>query len=91
MSTKTSSKIQAAVLSVALLLPAGSTFAMTRHHKRHTTTYATAHHRHKYSRTRGTAVGAVAGALIDHKHPLTGALIGAAAGNAVQVIRDKKQ
>ena len=90
MTTKKTSKIQAAVLSLALILPAANTFAMTRHHHRKTS-YSTVHHRHKYSRTRGTAVGAVAGALIDHKHPLTGAVIGAAAGNAVQVIRDKKQ
>ncbi|MGZ4778986.1 MAG: glycine zipper family protein [Thermoanaerobaculia bacterium] len=78
MTTKTN-RIQAVVLSVALLLPAGGAFARTKHH------------RHHYSRTRGAAVGAVAGALIDHKKPLKGALIGAAAGNVVQEIRNHKQ
>ncbi len=75
MTTKTN-RLQAAVLSVALMLPAGGAFARTRYH-----------HHHHYSRTRGAAVGAVAGALIDHKKPLKGALIGAAVGNAVQAVR----
>jgi hypothetical protein len=73
-------KIQAVVLSIAMLLPAASGFAKTRHHRHH----------HHYSRTRGAAVGAVAGALIDHKKPLKGALIGAAVGNAVQAVRSHK-
>ena len=79
MTATTKTKIQAAVLSLSLLLPAGSTFAKTKHHHHH------------YSRTRGTAVGAVAGALIDHKHPLTGAVLGGVVGNAVQAARDKHQ
>jgi YmgG-like glycine-zipper protein len=74
-------RIQAAVLSVALMLPAGSTFAAT-HHRRH---------RHHYSQTRGAVVGAVAGALVDHHKPLKGALIGAAVGDAVQAVRNHKQ
>lgn len=69
-------KFQAAVLSLALVLPAGSAFAKTKRH-------------HHYSRTRGTAIGAVAGAVIDHKKPLQGALIGGAVGNVVQEIRNK--
>jgi YmgG-like glycine-zipper protein len=75
-------RIQAAVLSVALMLPAGSTFAATHHHRRH---------RHHYSQTRGAVVGAVAGALVDHHKPLKGALIGAAVGDAVQAVRNHKQ
>jgi hypothetical protein len=71
--TAKSNRVQAVILSVALMLPAGSMFARTRHHH--------------YSRTRGAAVGAVAGALIAHRHPVKGALIGAAAGNAVQAVR----
>lgn len=76
-------KIQAAVLSVALLLPAGSAFAATKHHRRH--------HRHHYSQTRGAAVGAVAGAVIDHHQPLKGAAIGAAVGLGVQALRNHKE
>jgi hypothetical protein len=79
-----SKRIQAAVLSLSLMLPASSALAAT-HHKHHR------QHRHHYSRTRGTAVGAVAGALIDHHKPLQGALVGAAVGNAVQAVRNHKQ
>ena len=75
-------KLQAAVLSFALLLPAGSTFAASRHHR---------HHRHHYSQTRGAAVGAVAGAVIDHHQPLKGAAIGAAVGLGVQALRNHKE
>ena len=82
MATKTTMRIQAAVLSLALLVPAESALAATRHHR---------HHRHHYSQTRGAIVGAVAGAAIDHKKPLKGALIGAAVGNAVQQVRNHKQ
>lgn len=70
--------IHAAILSLSLMVPASGAFARTRHY----------HHK-KYSRTTGTAVGAVAGAIIDHKKPLKGALIGGALGNAVQVVREK--
>jgi hypothetical protein len=80
--TKTTTKVQAALLSLALMAPAGSAFAKTRHYY---------HHRHHYSQTRGAVIGAVAGAAIDHKKPLKGALIGAAAGEAVQIIRNHKQ
>ena len=75
----TNMRIQAAVLSLAIMLPAGSAFARTRRH------------RHHYSQTRGAVVGAVAGAAIDHRKPLKGALIGAAVGDAVQVLRNHKQ
>lgn len=75
-------KLQAAVLGLALLLPAGSTFAATRHHR---------HHRHHYSQTRGAAVGAVAGAVIDHHQPLKGAAVGAAVGLGVQALRNHKE
>jgi hypothetical protein len=76
--TTTNARISAAVLSLALMLPAGSAFARTRHH------------RHHYSQTRGAVVGAVAGAVIDHKKPLKGALIGGAVGAGVQAIRNHK-
>ena len=75
-------KIQATVLSFALLLPAGSTFAATHHHHYR--------HRHHYSQTRGAVIGAVAGAAIDHHQPIKGALIGAALGEGVQIIRNHK-
>jgi uncharacterized membrane protein YfcA len=80
--TKKSTRIQAAVLSFALLLPAGEAFAATKHHRRH---------RHHYSQTRGAVVGAVAGAALHRKKPLKGALVGAALGNAVQQVRNKNQ
>ena len=76
-----SKTISAAVLSIALLVPASSTFAATRR----------VHHRHHYSQTRGAVIGAVAGAAIDHKKPLKGALVGAAAGEVVQAIRNHSQ
>jgi hypothetical protein len=85
------SKLQAAILSLALLVPATSTFAMTPHRTRRTTSYTRVHHRHHYSQTRGAIVGAVAGAVIDHRHPLTGAVVGAAAGGTVQAVRNHKQ
>ena len=80
MATKRATKISAAVLSLALIMPAESAFAATRHHR----------HRHHYSQTRGTVIGAIAGAAIDHKKPLKGALIGAAVGNVVQQVRNHK-
>jgi hypothetical protein len=83
--TKKTTRLQAAVLSFALLLPAGSSFAST--HYRYTRHRRQQHH---YSQTRGVVVGAVAGAAIDHHKPLQGALIGAAVGDAVQIIRNKK-
>ncbi len=76
-------KIHAAVLTFALLLPAGSTFAATHHHYYR-------HHRHHYSQTRGAVIGAVAGAVVDHHQPLKGALIGGALGEGVQMIRNHK-
>jgi glycine zipper 2TM protein len=79
--TTPKTRIQAAVLSLALLLPAGSSFAATRHYR----------HRHHYSQTRGAIVGGVAGAVIDHKHPVEGGLIGAALGAGVQAVRNHKQ
>jgi hypothetical protein len=77
-------KIQAAVLSFALLLPAGSTFAATHHYRHHY------YHHHHYSQTRGAVIGAVAGAVVDHRQPLKGALIGGALGEGVQMIRNHK-
>jgi hypothetical protein len=74
-----SRKIQAAVLSLAMLVPAGAAMAKTRKH----------HHKH-YSQTGGAIVGAAAGALIDHHHPLTGAALGGALGLGVQYERNKK-
>ncbi len=82
-------RIQAAVLSLALLAPAGGAFATTRHHRHHRVTYVTRVHRHHHSETRGTVVGAAAGALIDHKQPLKGAVIGGVIGNVVQKVRNK--
>jgi hypothetical protein len=73
-------KIQAAMLSLALLLPAGSTFAATHHHYYR--------HQHHYSQTRGAVIGAVAGAVVDHHQPLKGALIGGALGEGVQMLRN---
>ena len=67
-------KIQAAVLSLALVLPSAGAFAKTRHY-------------HHYSRTRGSVVGAVGGALIAGKK---GAVVGALLGNAVQAERTKQ-
>lgn len=85
--TSLSTKIQAAVLSLALFVPANAAFARTHHH--HRRTYSTTYHRKHYSQTGGALVGAAAGALIDRRHPLTGALVGAAAGDLVQYERNK--
>jgi len=86
--TPLKSKITAAVLSLALFMPAGSAFAVTRHHRRAYS--STTYHRKHYSQAGGALVGAAAGALIDRRHPLTGALIGAAAGEGVQYYRNKR-
>jgi hypothetical protein len=67
-------KIQAAVLSLALLLPSGTAFA--------------SYHRHHVSQAGGAAVGAIAGALLDRHKPLEGAAIGAAVGLGVQSLRN---
>jgi hypothetical protein len=75
-------KIQATLLSFALLVPAASTFAQTHHH------YRTQVTRHHYSQTRGAVIGAVAGAAIDHRQPLKGALIGGLLGEGVQSLRN---
>src|SRR6266536_84910 len=82
MMTPLTKKIQAAVLALAILAPAESAFAVTRHHHR-ARTYSAVRHRKHYSQTGGALVGAAAGALVDRRHPLTGALIGAAAGEGV--------
>jgi len=85
--TPLTKKISAAVLSLALFMPANAAFARTHHHRR---VYSTStYHRKHYSQTGGALVGAAAGALIDHRHPLTGALIGAAVGEGVQYERNK--
>ena len=63
-------KVQAAVIAGALLLPAGVASANDWSKPR--------------SRTKGTVIGAVAGALVAGKK---GAVIGAVAGNGVQAAR----
>jgi hypothetical protein len=88
MSSNVKTKIQAAVVSLALFLPAGNLFAGTHHNRYHHYRHVQQHHHH-YSRTRGTLVGAAAGALIDHHHAVQGALIGGAIGNVVQHERSK--
>ena len=85
----TRKRFQAAALSMMLMVPAGSAFAMTHHHVRHTSSSSA--HRHHYSQGRGAIIGGVAGAVIDHKHPVQGAVIGAAVGTGVQVVRNHKQ
>jgi hypothetical protein len=80
-----SKKIQAALLSFSLLLPAGSMFAATHHHH-----YRHYHHRHHYSQARGAVIGAVAGAAIDHRQPIKGAIIGGVLGEGVQALRNHK-
>lgn len=82
MESRKGNRIQASILALALLLPAGNMFAKT-HHVRH------AKKHHHYSRTRGTLVGAAAGALIDHRDPVTGAVVGGVIGNVVQHERSK--
>jgi hypothetical protein len=88
MMTPLSKKLQAAVLALAILAPAESAFAVTRHHR--VRTYSHVRHRKHYSQAGGALVGAAAGAIIDHRHPLTGALVGAAAGEGVQYYRNKR-
>jgi len=70
MTSLISRKIQAAVLSAALLVPAGAAFGndWSKHD----------------SRTKGTVIGALAGAALGGTK---GALIGAAVGNGVQAVR----
>ena len=85
--TSLSKKLGAAVLALALFVPANSAFARTHRHRRYYST--TTYHRKHYSQTGGALVGAAAGALIDRRHPLTGALIGAAVGEGVQYERNK--
>ena len=87
MAMKNMRAIQAAVLSVALAVPASDALAVTHHRVRHTATYY--HHKKHHSETRGAVIGAVAGAVIDHKKPLKGAIIGGALGNIVQKVRNK--
>jgi MFS superfamily sulfate permease-like transporter len=64
-------KLQAAVLTSALLLPAGTALGQVSWSK-------------PDSRTKGTVIGAIAGGLVAGKK---GAVIGAAAGNGVQAYR----
>lgn len=75
-------KIQATLLSLALLVPAGSAFAQTTYHHHYRVS------RHHYSQTRGAVIGAVAGAAIDHRQPIKGALIGGVIGEGVQALRN---
>ena len=64
-------KLQAAVLTSALLLPAGTALGQVSWSK-------------PDSRTKGTVIGAIAGGLVAGKK---GAIVGAAAGNGVQAYR----
>ena len=82
-------KIQVAMLSLALLLPAEGAFAKT-HRVRTHRYYTTTTHRHHYSQTRGALVGAALGAALLHNH-VKGALIGAAAGTGVQYERNQHE
>jgi phage tail tape-measure protein len=85
-----SKRIQAAVLSLTLLLPAEAALARTRNH-RVDRTYATQSRPHHYSQTRGALIGAAVGAAIGHKSPVKGALIGAAVGTGVQYERNRQE
>jgi uncharacterized protein YcfJ len=87
MALKNNRVFQAAALSLALAMPASNALALT-HHRVHRTSVVH-HHKKHHSETRGTVIGAVAGAVIDHKQPLKGALIGGALGNVVQKVRNK--
>ena len=71
MCTKLSTRLPAALLSVGLLLPASSTFAMGRGPQ-------PGYHRH------GALAGAAVGAVVDRHHRVKGALMGAAAGAIIQ-------
>ena len=71
-------RMQALLLSCAMLMPAEAALAKTKK-------------KHHYSRTRGTVIGAVVGAAVSKKKPLKGAIVGAAVGNVVQEVRNKKQ
>jgi len=86
MAFKNMRAIQATVLSLALAAPATNAFALTHHRVRHTATYY--HHKKHHSETRGTVIGAAAGAIIDHKQPLKGAVVGGVLGNIVQKVRN---
>jgi hypothetical protein len=80
-------KIRATLLSLALLVPVGSAVAQPNYYSHH----HYYRHRHHYSQTRGAVIGAVAGAAIDHRQPLKGALIGGAVGEGVQMLRNHNQ
>ena len=69
--TSVTRKLQAAALTIALALPAGSAMAQSDWSK-------------PESRTKGTVIGAVAGALVGGTK---GAVVGAALGNGVQYAR----
>jgi uncharacterized membrane protein YfcA len=70
-------KIQAAMLSLTLLLPSSAAFARTHHYQ---------HHKH-HSQARGALIGGAAGALLGHGP--RSALVGAGVGWAVQHERNK--
>ena len=71
--TSVTRKLQAAALTLALALPAGSVMAQSDWSK-------------PESRTKGTVIGAVAGALVGGTR---GAVVGAAVGNGVQYARHR--
>ena len=88
MAIKNMRAVQAAVLSLALAAPATNALAVTHHYHRvrHTATYY--HHKKHHSETRGTVIGAAAGAIIDHKQPIKGAVVGGVLGNIIQKVRN---
>ena len=75
MTSNISRKIQAAVLTSALLMPVAAAPVMANDWSK------------TESRTKGTVVGAIAGALLGGKK---GAVIGAAVGNGVQYARHSR-
>jgi hypothetical protein len=77
MSMKLSTRLQAALVSAALLVPASSTFAMDRRSD-------PGYHRH------GALAGAAVGAVVDRHHRVRGAVIGATAGAIIQHHRNNK-
>lgn len=86
MAFKNMRAIQATVLSLALAAPATNALAVTHHYRHHTASYY--HHKKHHSETRGTLIGAAAGAVIDHKQPIKGAVVGGILGNIVQKVRN---
>jgi hypothetical protein len=74
---KLSTRLQAALVSAALFLPASSTFAMGRRSD-------PGYHRHY------ALAGAAVGATVDRRHRVRGAIMGATAGAIIQHHRNNK-